>query len=76
VAASLTSALPGFFDAVRPFVALSPVLDAVRAVATGGSVTGPLLGVLAWVLLASIASALAVVRQRGMSVRQYLRAYA
>ncbi|QGF23224.1 YhgE/Pip domain-containing protein [Raineyella fluvialis] len=76
IAAGFTSALPGFFDVVRPLLAPSPVLDAVRAAATGGSLSGPLLGILAWALIGTIACGLAVVRERRVGVAQFLRAYA
>lgn len=76
LAGALTSAVPGVYDALRPLLAPVPVLDAVRAVATGGAVAGPLLGVVAWALLAAVASALAVVRSRGLTSTQFLRSYA
>lgn len=76
VAAGITSAVPAFFDTVRPLLALSPVLDAVRAAATGGSVGTPLAGIVAWALLGALASGLAVVRQRRVGVTRFLRTYA
>ncbi len=76
VASGITSAVPGLFDTVRPLVALSPVLDAVRAAATGGSVGGPLFGILAWALLGLVAGGLAVMRERRVGVAQFVRSYA
>lgn len=76
IAAGLTSAVPAFFDTVRPLLALSPVLDAVRAAATGGSVGTPLVGILAWGLLGGFAGALAVARRRRVGVTQFVRSYA
>ncbi|MEA5153210.1 YhgE/Pip domain-containing protein [Raineyella sp.] len=76
LAAGVTSAVPAFFDTVRPLLALSPVLDAVRAAVTGGSVGGPLLGILAWALLGAVAGGLAVMRERRVGVAQFVRTYA
>ncbi|SDB92285.1 putative membrane protein [Raineyella antarctica] len=76
IAGALTSAVPRLYDVLRPLLAPVPVLEAVRAVATGGSVGGPLLGILAWAVLAAGASALAVARRRGLTVAQFVRAYA
>lgn len=76
LAGSLTSAVPGVYDTLRPLLAPVPVLDAVRAVATGGSVGGPMLGIVAWALLAGLGSALAVTRRRGLTAAQFVRAYA
>ncbi len=75
VAGALTSAVPALFDTLRPLMVPAQVLDAVRAVATGGSVAGPLLGILAWGLLGAAASALAIARKRGLTATQYVRAY-
>lgn len=64
-ASGLTSAIPGFFDAVRPFNPLSPALDSIRAVATDGPGLGGALGLLvAWLLLGLVASHLSVLRNR------------
>ncbi len=64
-AAALTSALPGFFDVVRPFLPLTPALDGLRAIVTGGSGTGHAVGILlAWLVVAGAASVVAVIRAR------------
>lgn len=64
-AAALTSALPGFFDVVRPFLPMTPALDGLRAIVTGGSGTGHAVGVLlAWLVVGAAASVIAVVRRR------------
>lgn len=64
-ASGLTSAIPEFFDAVRPFNPLSPALDSIRAVATDGPGLGGALGLLvAWLLLGLVASHLSVLRNR------------
>lgn len=76
LAGALTSAVPGVYDTLRPLLAPVPVLDAVRAVATGGSLSGPLLGIVAWGLVAGIGSGLAVARRRGLTAAQFVRAYA
>lgn len=76
LAGALTSAVPGLYDALHPLLAPVPVLEAVRAVATGGGVTGPVFAILAWGLLGAVAGALAVTRRRGLTPAQFLRSYA
>jgi YhgE/Pip-like protein len=65
VAGGLTSAVPGFFDALAPYLPLTPALQGLRTVVGEGdgaaSAAGLLLG---WLLLAVSASVLAVTRRR------------
>lgn len=64
VVSAIASSAPGTFGMLRPLSPLSPALDAVRMVLTGQSVSVPLLGLVAWLLLAAGASYVAVVRSR------------
>ncbi len=64
-AAALTSAAPGFFDALRPFSPLTPALDAIRAVVTDSSgATTAAFGLVGWLIVAVSASAIAIARRR------------
>lgn len=64
-AAAMSGAAPGIFAALRPFSPLSPALDAVRAIVTesSGAATSTLT-LVGWLLLALVASAVAIVRKR------------
>lgn len=64
-AAAITSAVPAAFDAITPFLPLTPALHAFRAVASdgpGGPGSAALL--LAWLAVGVAASVLAVARRR------------
>ena len=64
-AIALTSALPSFFDGLRPFLPMTPALNGLRAIVTGGSGTGAAVGVLlAWLVVGAAASVIAVMRRR------------
>ncbi len=76
VLGSVTAALPGFFEVAQNLSALTPVVHAVRAVAAGGSPASGLSGITVWLLVGLVASGLAVLRQRGVSVERFLREYA
>lgn len=74
-AGAILSAVPALFDSVRPFLPLTPALDAVRSLVTGGSGTGGGVAmVVAWLLLAIAASVLAVLRRRSVTSAALLRA--
>ncbi|MDN5724711.1 MAG: YhgE/Pip domain-containing protein [Propionibacteriales bacterium] len=74
-ASGVISAIPAFFDAVRPINPLTPALDAVRAVATDAPGFGGAMGLLAaWLLLGLVASQLAVVRKRMITPDQLAKA--
>ncbi|MVA74662.1 hypothetical protein GC722_01230 [Auraticoccus sp. F435] len=74
-AGAIISAVPALFDAVRPFLPLTPALDAVRALLTGGTGLGDLLfAVVAWLLVAVCGSVLAVIRRRSVKPAALLRA--
>lgn len=62
---AVTSALPAFFDAARPWSPVTPALDGIRAVVTDAA-GGPaaIFTLAGWALLALGASALAVLRRR------------
>jgi putative membrane protein len=64
-AGAVTSAVPKSFDALRPFLPLTPALDGFRAIASGGTgaeAAAALLG--AWLVLGLVAGVLAVSRRR------------
>ena len=64
-AGAMTSAVPASFDALRPFLPLTPALDGFRAVATGSAESSGAIGLLvAWLLLGLVAGVLAVSRRR------------
>jgi putative membrane protein len=68
LATALTSAVPGWLDAIRPLSPLSPAYDAVRAVVTGGpGVTGGVFVLIAWTLLGALFSVAAILRARTVS---------
>jgi len=68
VATALTSAVPGWLDAIRPLSPLSPAYDAVRAVVSGGpGVTGSVFALIAWTLLGALFSVAAILRARTVS---------
>lgn len=74
-AGSIISAVPALFDAIRPFLPLSPALDAVRALLTDGTgLTDQVFAVVAWLLVAICASVLAVIRRRSVKSATLLRA--
>jgi putative membrane protein len=68
VATALTSAVPGWLDAIRPLSPLSPAYDAVRAVVSGGpGVTGSVFVLIAWTLVGALFSVAAILRARTVS---------
>jgi putative membrane protein len=68
LATALTSAVPGWLDAIRPLSPLSPAYDAVRAVVSGGpGVTGGVFALIAWTLLGALFSVAAILRARTVS---------
>ena len=67
-AGAITSAVPELFDAVEPFLPLSPALVGFRAIASGGTGTQEAVGLLlAWLVVGLAASVLAVARRRVVS---------
>lgn len=67
-AGALTSAVPALFDAVEPFLPLTPALTGLRAVITGGPGTSGAVGLLlAWLVVGVAAGVLAVARRRVVS---------
>ena len=74
-ASALVGAAPALFAALRPFSPLTPALDAIRAVVTESSGAAVSLFVLVgWLLLALVASAVAVARRRTTSLAAVLAA--
>ncbi len=74
-AAAATYALPGFFDLVRGFSPLTPALDGVRQIASGGvGTTGAVFMLLGWGAVALLASMGAVMRARTVPARALLQA--
>lgn len=68
LATALTSAVPGWLDAIRPLSPLSPAYDAVRAVVSGGpGITAGVFTLIAWTLLGAVFSVAAVLRARTVS---------
>ncbi len=64
-AGAVTAAVPAGFDALRPFLPLTPALDGLRATVTGASGAGSAAGLLvAWLLVGLVAGVLAVARRR------------
>jgi putative membrane protein len=64
-AGAVTAAVPASFDALRPFLPLTPALEGLRAVVTDGPGTGAAGGLLvAWLLIGLVAGVLAVARRR------------
>ncbi len=64
-AGTITSALPAAFDVITPFLPTTPALDGLRAIVSGGTGAGNDAALLvAWLLIAGIASVLAVARRR------------
>lgn len=74
-AGGLVSALPAFFDAVTPFLPLTPVLNGVRAIITDGTGLAGAIGLtLLWLLIGLSASIGAVLRRRTASPDHFARA--
>lgn len=68
LATALTSAVPGWLDAIRPLSPLSPAYDAVRAVVSGGpGITSGVFTMIAWTLLGALFSVAAILRARTVS---------
>ena len=66
-AASITYAVPAFFDTIRPLLPLTPALEGFRAIASDGSGAAGAAGLLvAWLLVGVAASVLAVARRRAI----------
>ena len=72
-ASALVGSAPGLFAALRPFSPLTPALDAVRAIVTesSGAVTSTLT-LVGWLLMALLASSVAVARRRTTSLSAVL----
>ena len=68
LATALTSAVPGWLDAIRPLSPLSPAYDAVRAAISGGpGITAGVFTLIAWTLLGALFSVAAILRARTVS---------
>jgi putative membrane protein len=64
-AGAITSAVPAIFDAIRPFLPLTPALEGFRAIASDGTGAVGAAGLLlAWLLLGLAGSVLAISRRR------------
>ncbi len=64
-AGTITSALPAAFDTITPFLPTTPALEGLRAIVSDGPGAGHHAALLvAWLLIAGIASVLAVARRR------------
>ena len=75
IAGAATHALPGLFDALRGLSPLSPALDGVRQIATGGTgATGSVFALLGWGAVALLASTVAVLRARTVPAKALLSA--
>ena len=74
-AAALVGSAPAVFAALRPFSPLTPALDAVRAIVTesSGAVTSALT-LVGWLLMALVASSIAVARRRTTTLTAVLAA--
>ncbi|MGY4719116.1 YhgE/Pip family protein [Naumannella huperziae] len=73
-AGGILSAVPGWFAALLPLSPLTPALNGVRAVITGGpGVSDGVIGCLLWLVLALAAGVLAIARRRMADPRAYLR---
>lgn len=74
-AAALIGTAPGLFAALRPFSPLTPALDAVRAIVTeSAGATTSTLTLVGWLLVALLASSIAVARRRTTTLRAVLAA--
>ena len=74
-ASALVGAAPAGFAALRPFSPLTPALDAIRAVITESSgAAASTLTLVGWLLIALIASAVAVARRRTTTLAAVLAA--
>ena len=74
-ASALVGAAPSVFAALRPFSPLTPALDAIRAVITESSgAAASTLTMVGWLLIALIASAVAVARRRTTTLAAVLAA--
>ena len=70
-ASAVTTAVPEFFDAVRPFSPVTPALDGLRALLTDSSgAASASYGLVGWLLVAVLASAAAVLRKRTVSASE------
>ena len=70
-ASAVTSAVPVFFDAVRPFSPVTPALDGLRAILTDSpGAAGSAFTLVGWALAAVIASAAAVLRKRTVTLAE------
>ena len=64
-AGAITSAVPAAFDAIAPFLPLTPALEGARAIVSNGTGTVATIGLLlAWLVIGAAASVLAVARHR------------
>ncbi len=76
-AGALTTATPQFFATVRPFLPLTPAVDALRAVVIDGGEPGAALtGLGAWALVGLLAGVLAVARRRTTTAEALLARFA
>lgn len=72
-ASSIVSAVPGFFDVLKPFSPLTPALQAARGIVTDGpGVGGAVAVLLVWLTLAIVASVASVLRSRTVTPKQLL----
>ena len=68
-AGAITSAVPDLFEAITPFLPLTPALQGFRAIASDGSGAAGAAGLLvAWLLIGVSAAVLAVARRRMLPV--------
>ena len=74
-AGAITSAVPELFDAITPFLPLTPALQGFRAIASDGSGAAGAAGLLvAWLLIGVSAAVLAVARRRMLPLGHRRRA--
>ncbi len=70
-ASAITSAVPSFFDAIRPFSPVTPALDGIRAILTDSpGAAASAYGLVGWLLAGLAASAAAVIRARTVRASQ------
>lgn len=74
-AGGMLSAVPEFFDAIIPFLPLTPALDSIRALAGDGSgIVGNVGLLMVWLVGAIAASVLAISRRRQLTGAQFAKA--
>jgi putative membrane protein len=63
-AGALTYALPDFLTWLRPYLPITPALEGIRAIVTGGSAGSQVGVLLGWLVIGAAASVIAIARRR------------